>query len=200
MPHWRPPPRARKRTESTVGSRLGARLRVALTHRLCSRSRLRKALAPEPGERILELSPNKGYYSSSTAECLQPNGVLEILAPDPAILEQAIRSARACGIANIVARPGDARALPYPDEIFDAVYLVFGFGGMHDPRGVLVEVARVLKPAGRVVIGGLPRSLPWLRCRMLEVLAVGVGLVLESRSSVPLVCLARFRRPSVVEI
>lgn len=97
-------------------------------------------------------------------------------------------------------RPGDARALPYPDEIFDAVYLVFGPGDKHDPRGVLLDVARVLKPAGRVVIGGLPRSLPWLRCRTLEVLAVGVGLVLESRSSVPLVCLARFRRPSVVEI
>jgi len=137
----------------------------------------------------------------SRRECLRPNGVLEILAPDPAILEQTIRSARACGISNIVARPGDARALSYRDEIFDAVYLVFGLGDMHDPRGVLLEVARVLEPAGRVVIGGLPRSLlPWLRCRTLEVLAVGVALVFESESSVRLVCLARLRRPSVVEI
>jgi ubiquinone/menaquinone biosynthesis C-methylase UbiE len=42
----------------------------------------------------------------------------------------------------------DARDLPYPDGVFDAV---FGFGVLHhipDWQGALAEVSRVLKPRG----------------------------------------------------
>jgi len=52
----------------------------------------------------------------------------------------------------------DALHLPFPADIFDAVTMGFGIRNMPDPPGVLQEIARVLKPGGRVFI--LEFSLP----------------------------------------
>lgn len=49
-------------------------------------------------------------------------------------------------------RHGDAQALPFEDESFDAV--VCGYGVIHvpDPGKALAEMARVLKPGGRAAV------------------------------------------------
>jgi demethylmenaquinone methyltransferase/2-methoxy-6-polyprenyl-1,4-benzoquinol methylase len=45
---------------------------------------------------------------------------------------------------------GDAAALPFPDETFDAVTVGFGIRNLADLEGGLRELARVLKPGGKV--------------------------------------------------
>jgi demethylmenaquinone methyltransferase / 2-methoxy-6-polyprenyl-1,4-benzoquinol methylase len=45
---------------------------------------------------------------------------------------------------------GDAAALPFPDESFDAVTVGFGIRNLADLEGGLRELARVLKPGGKV--------------------------------------------------
>lgn len=49
-------------------------------------------------------------------------------------------------------RQGDAQALPYPDDTFDAA--LCGYGVMHvpEPGRVLAEMRRVLKPGGRIAL------------------------------------------------
>ena len=47
---------------------------------------------------------------------------------------------------------GDAQALPFPDESFDAVTISFGLRNVPDPQLALREFARVTRPGGRVVV------------------------------------------------
>jgi ubiquinone/menaquinone biosynthesis C-methylase UbiE len=48
-------------------------------------------------------------------------------------------------------RIGDAEALDFPDESFDAVLCAFGLNHLAEPERAIGEVARVLKPQGLLV-------------------------------------------------
>jgi SAM-dependent methyltransferase len=47
-------------------------------------------------------------------------------------------------------RVGDAEALPFPDNHFDAVISTFGVMFARNPEAVAAELARVVRPGGRV--------------------------------------------------
>jgi demethylmenaquinone methyltransferase/2-methoxy-6-polyprenyl-1,4-benzoquinol methylase len=47
---------------------------------------------------------------------------------------------------------GDALALPFPDDTFDAVTIAFGLRNLAEPAVGLREMLRVLKPGGRGVV------------------------------------------------
>lgn len=53
---------------------------------------------------------------------------------------------------------GDAQAIPFDDEMFDAVTISFGIRNMTDVNRALAEMRRVLKPGGRALL--LEFSLP----------------------------------------
>jgi SAM-dependent methyltransferase len=98
-------------------------------------------LAPRAGERILDLGCGDGRLTlEAAAGGARLTGV--DLSPDLAV------SARARGLDVQVA---DAAALPYPDASFDAVLSNAALHWMTEPEPVLGEVARVLKPGGRLV-------------------------------------------------
>ena len=70
-----------------------------------------------------------------------------------AMLELARRKAVREGAAGDIAFEwADALALPYDDQSFDAVTVGFGARNLADLPGGLAEMARVLKPGGRVGI------------------------------------------------
>ena len=85
---------------------------LEMPHPLITRERLREALDPQPGERILEVGPGTGYYALPTAHLLGRGGTLEIFDIQPQMLDHTIERAFADGLANIVPTQGDARALP----------------------------------------------------------------------------------------
>lgn len=67
-------------------------------------------------------------------------------------------------------------ALPFPADSIDLVVMPHSLEFAHDPHQVLREVARVLRPEGRVVITGFnPASLWGLRQRLSRV-RLGIGL------------------------
>jgi ubiquinone/menaquinone biosynthesis C-methylase UbiE len=49
-------------------------------------------------------------------------------------------------------RLGDAQALEFADESFDAVIITFGLCTIPDDRGAVAEAHRVLRPGGRLVL------------------------------------------------
>ena len=159
---------------------------VSAPHPLITRPRLRDALAPVPGERILEVGPGTGYYALPVAEWLGPDGTLEILDLQPEMLDHTLGRAHEAGLENLVSTEGDAQALPHGDDAVDGAYLVTVLGEIPDQEAALRELARVVRPGGRVVVGELIGDPHWVSPRALRRRAEAAGLRFERRIGTPL--------------
>jgi len=165
----------------------GQRFWVEAPHPLITRARLRAALAPQPGERILEVGPGTGYYAVPVAGWLGAAGRLDLLDVQPEMLDHTLRRAREAGVAGaVVATQGDARALPYPDATFDAAYIVCALGEIPGQNAALHELRRVVRPSGRVVVGELAGDPHMITTRTLRRRAARAGLRWERRLGSPL--------------
>lgn len=111
------------------------------------RRRSIKALDLRSGERVLIPGCGTGLDFDHL-----PEG-LEITAGDisPAMLQKAIDRAEASGL-HARFSVMDVHALDLPDDYFDAVLLHLVLAVVPDPFAAIREVARVLKPGGRVGI------------------------------------------------
>ncbi len=77
----------------------------------------------------------------------------------PAMLAVAAR--RAAGLGREAdLRTGDAQRLDFPDASFDTVLCTLGLCAVPDDRRVLAEMARVLRPGGRLVLVDHVRARP----------------------------------------
>ena len=133
----------------------GQRFWVEAPHPIITRERLREVLAPEPGERLLEIGPGVGYYTLDMAEWVGPDGTVEIFDLQQEFLDHTSNRAAERGLANVVPTQGDATALAYEDDSVDAVVLTAVLGEIPDTDAALREIQRVLKPGGRLVVGEL---------------------------------------------
>ena len=156
--------------------------------------RLRAILAPRPGERILEVGPGVGIYSIPIARAVEPGGTFEALDVQGEMLAALTRRARAAGV-NVATTQGDAQRLPFDDASFDAAYLIGVLGEIPDPAAALGELRRVLKPAGRLVIGEVLVLDPdAVRLSTLVSAARAAGFTLERRLGPRFAYFARFDR------
>jgi ubiquinone/menaquinone biosynthesis C-methylase UbiE len=172
----------------------GQRFWVEAPHPFITRTRLREALEPSDGERLLEVGPGTGYYSLPVARWLG-QGTLEILDLQREMLDHTLRAAAGQGLDNILATHGDAGALPYPDDRFDGAFLVAALGEVPDQEAALRELARVVRPGGRVVVGELFGDPHWVRLTALRHRAERAGLLFERRIGGPLGYFARLSVP-----
>jgi ubiquinone/menaquinone biosynthesis C-methylase UbiE len=159
----------------------GQRYVVEAPHPFITRERLREALAPQPGETLLEVGPGTGYYSLPVADWLARGGRLHIFDIQQAMLDHTMRAAQRRGVANVEPRQGDAQRLPYPDAMFDGAYLVAVLGEIPDQEAALRELRRVVKPTGRIVVGELFGDPHMVGERSLQRRAERAGLRFERR-------------------
>jgi ubiquinone/menaquinone biosynthesis C-methylase UbiE len=157
-----------------------------------TRERLCSLLDPQPGERILEIGPGTGLFSLPVAERLAPGGQLEVFDLQQVMLDHTLRNAHASGIANIGARRGDARRLPYPDSHFHAAYMMTVLGEIADQDQALGELRRVLRADGRLVVGEFLVDWHAVRLSALTRRAARHGLRCERRLGPRYSYLARF--------
>jgi SAM-dependent methyltransferase len=182
----------------------GQRLWVEAPHPIISRDRLHGVLRPEPGERILEIGPGTGYYTLDLAEWVAgapsaaegpngagPAGTIEILDLQQDFLDHVMGRAAERGLTNVVATQGNATALPYEDDSMDAVILTAVLGEIPDRATALNEVARVLAPSGRLVVGELFGDPHFTSLASLKGQAAAAGLEYESHSGSRLAYFAR---------
>ncbi len=99
-------------------------------------------LDPQPGERILDVATGTGWAARRIA---QRGAIVTGVDLGEEIIEAA--KALSTGIEFLV---GDAEALPFPDDHFDAVISTFGVMFARDPEAVARELARVVRPGGRI--------------------------------------------------
>jgi demethylmenaquinone methyltransferase/2-methoxy-6-polyprenyl-1,4-benzoquinol methylase len=103
------------------------------------------------GARALDLCTGTGDLALALAARVKPGG--EVVGTDfaEAMLERALAKAAARG-APVRFELADALALPFPDDSFDAATVAFGARNLADLDAGLREMARVVRPGGRVVV------------------------------------------------
>jgi len=107
-------------------------------------------LAPASGERVLDLATGTGWGSRVLASRFP--GV-SVVGAD--IAEQMLDYARTIAAKQGLAIDyvhGDAERLPFEDGAFDAVVSTFGVMFVSRPELAAAELARVVRPGGRVVL------------------------------------------------
>lgn len=110
------------------------------------------ALAPEPGQTILELAAGPGDTGFAAAERLGPSGRLISSDLSPAMVEVARRRGEELGLENVTYRALDAEELDLDDDSVDGVLCRFGLMLVPDPAGALAETRRVLRRGGRLAL------------------------------------------------
>jgi ubiquinone/menaquinone biosynthesis C-methylase UbiE len=119
-----------------------------------------EAIAPQPGQSVLELAAGPGETGFLAAERIGPNG--KVISTDyvAEMVEAARRGAAARGLSNVDCRVMDAQAIDLPEGSVDSVLCRFGLMLMPDPSAALDGVRRVLRPAGRFAYSVFRRSRP----------------------------------------
>lgn len=140
----------------------GQRFWVQTPHPFITRARLQSVLQPQDGSRILEIGPGTGYYTLHAAMWVGGAGRVDIVDVQQPMLDHVMRRAAAAGARNVYPARSDARELPYPDDTFDAAYLVAVLGEIPDRIAALRELARVVRPGGNVVVGELFGDPHWV--------------------------------------
>lgn len=84
------------------------------------------------------------------------------------MLAAASRAAAARGLTNVEVREASADALPFEDASFDTVSCRFGLMFVPDVAAAVAEMARVLRPGGRlcVAVWAGPAQNPWITTPM----------------------------------
>jgi demethylmenaquinone methyltransferase / 2-methoxy-6-polyprenyl-1,4-benzoquinol methylase len=102
-----------------------------------------RAVAPEPGERVLDLAAGTG----TSAEPMQAAGAYVVPCDFALGMLQVGRRRR-----RLPFTAGDAARLPFGDGVFDAVTISFGLRNIHDSDAALREMLRVTRPGGRLAV------------------------------------------------
>ena len=126
-----------------------ANLQDRLDHQLGPLGRAAQdALAPRPGERVLDIGCGSGQTTLDLLRAVAPGGrVLGVDISRP-MLEVARR--RAEGLAGVSFQEADAASAPFEAGSFDAAFSRFGVMFFADPLGAFRNIARALKPGGRL--------------------------------------------------
>jgi SAM-dependent methyltransferase len=108
-----------------------------------------------PGERVVDMGCGAGIDSLIAAKMVGPAGQVIGVDMTPAMLNKARRAGAEAGLTNVEFREGYAEAVPAPDGWADVVISNGVLNLMPDKAAALSEMARVLKPTGRLQIGDI---------------------------------------------
>ncbi|HEX6818515.1 MAG TPA: methyltransferase domain-containing protein [Ktedonobacterales bacterium] len=108
-----------------------------------------------PGEHVVDVGCGAGLDSMIAARMVGADGSVIGVDMTPAMLTKAQTSALDAGYANLTYREGYAEALPVPDGWADVVISNGALNLVPDKVAALREMARVLKPGGRLQIADI---------------------------------------------
>lgn len=137
-----------------------------------------RSVGARVGQRVLDLAAGTGTSSVPFARA----GA--IVVPSDFSIGMLAEGRRRFPLLPFVA--GDATALPFADDAFDAVTISFGLRNVVDPDLALAEMHRITKPGGRLVVCEFshPTWAPW-RTVYLEYLMRALPPIARRVSSAP---------------
>jgi demethylmenaquinone methyltransferase/2-methoxy-6-polyprenyl-1,4-benzoquinol methylase len=151
------------------------------------------AVAPPPGARVLDVATGTGMVAAellARCDCI-------VVGIDQSAEMLAAARARFAGDERVELIDGEAERLPFADQSFDALTFTYLLRYVDDPAATIRELARVVKPGGRV--GSLEFGVPPLApARAAWRVYTAVGLpVLGRLASREWSAVGRFLGPSI---
>lgn len=118
-------------------------------HRLWRRVAVRRSEA-KPGDSVLDCATGTGDLALAFKRAVGPG---EVIGTDfnAQMLSFAPKKAADAGL-DVKFEVADAMKLPYADARFTVASISFGIRNVDDPKACVAELARVVKPGGRVVV------------------------------------------------
>lgn len=108
------------------------------------------AVAPQPGEFVVDLGCGTGSEVARLAALVGESGTAIGVEPHPGL--RATAAGRLAGIAQAGLVDAGAEALPFPDGSVDVVRCERVFQHLADPAAAAEQIARVLAPGGRTAV------------------------------------------------
>jgi SAM-dependent methyltransferase len=107
------------------------------------------ALAPRPGERVLDIGCGAGDTSLDLAEAVGPEGSVLGVDISRLLLDLAARRAEEAGL-TVRFEAADAQVSDFSGDRFDAAFSRFGVMFFADPPAAFANIRKALKPGGRI--------------------------------------------------
>jgi len=105
------------------------------------------------GQKILDLASGTGDLAARFAGLVGPEGLVVMTDINAAMLNQGrVRMADEGLVGNVLYTQVNAEHIPFPDHSFDCITIAFGLRNVTDKQQALNEMARVLRPGGRVLV------------------------------------------------
>lgn len=120
------------------------------THRLWRKQAVKLSLA-KAGDSVLDCATGTGDLAIDFKRVVGSTGKVMGTDFNAAMLSTAPQKAKSLGL-DIAFEVADAMKLPYPAAQHDVASISFGIRNVDDPQACLSELARVVKPGGRVVV------------------------------------------------
>lgn len=137
--------------QTTWARRTGDYAPVAAGHAVHTAALIAR-VAPQPGERILDVGTGSGVVAVAAAQAVGPSGF--VVATD-LVAEWGDQVAATCaqaGVANVQFKAMGAESLDLPDGAFDVVVSQFALMFVPQPSAAAQEMRRVLRDGGRLGI------------------------------------------------
>jgi ubiquinone/menaquinone biosynthesis C-methylase UbiE len=167
---------------------------VELPHPGITPKRLIEILEPQSKDRLLEVGPGTGYYALEIAERLD-RGRLEVYDLQQKMIDHVMSRAKERGLDKVTGWTGDAQEMLFEANRFDGAYLTMVLGEIPDQDRALAELARVVKPGGRIVVGEFSLDPHYVTFASLKERAERAGLEFDRRLGGGFAYFARFRVP-----